>query len=112
MPAGALESALLDGLAGFAGTLVDPLVLAPVAAAGIVIASPLRARLAAAAIGLAHGLWELATATGPIEGPATLLGSLAAAALLVELVLQVVLPLARLALRCLALLGTLLDRLR
>jgi hypothetical protein len=112
MPAGSLESALLDGLAGFAGTLVDPLVLAPVLAAGTLVASPARARLAAAAVGLAHGLWELATATGPIDRPATLLGSLAAAALLVELVLQVLLPLARLALRCLALLGALLDRRR
>lgn len=112
MPAGSFDALLLDGLAGFAGALVDPLLGAGVLAAGTLLASPLRARLLAAGLGLGHGLWELATATAPLAPLATLLGALAAAVLLAELVLQVALPAARLGLRALALLATLLARLR
>lgn len=112
MASGLLEAALLDGVAGFAGALVDPFLGVAVLAVGTLVASPARARLAAAGLGLARGFWELATATAAVQPLAALLGALAAAALLVELVLQVLLPLARLGLRALTLLGALLARLR
>lgn len=96
------EAALLDVLAAFAGALTAPLLAGLVLVAGIALRPARLARLAAAALGLAHGGLELALEARPTVAPALLLGSLAAAWLMVELVLQILLPSLRLARRILA----------
>jgi|DewCreStandDraft_4_1066084.scaffolds.fasta_scaffold01879_25 hypothetical protein len=105
------DAALLDFLAGFAGALTAPSLVGLVLVASLAIGRPGLARAVAAALGVAHGGLEWVLELRPVEAVPLLLGSLAAAALVVELVLQVLLPTVRLARRALqALLGLLADR--
>ncbi len=91
------DAALLDFLAGFAGALTAPSLAGLVLVATLVIARPGRARAVAAVLGLAHGGLEWVLELRPVEAAPLLLGSLAAAALVAELILKVLLPGLRLA---------------
>lgn len=105
------DAVLLDFLAGFAGALTAPSLAGLVLVATLLIARPGLARAVAACLGLAHGGLEWVLELRPVEAVPLLLGSLAAAALVAELVLQVLLPALRLARRVLhALRGLLVDR--
>lgn len=110
--ASVLDTLLLDGLAGFAGALSDPLLAIAVLLAAVLAPRPALARLAAALLGLGHGGLDLALATAPTTPLPTLLGATAACVLMGELVLQLVLPAVRLFLRALRRVRLLLARLR
>lgn len=112
MAAMAMDAALLDFLAAFAGAFTAPSLAALVLLAGLAAGSrPRRARAAALGLGLAHGALEWALDLRPTDALPLLLGSMAAGWLLVELVLQLVLPALRLARRILqAIAGILVGR--
>lgn len=111
MPNMGPDAALLEFLAGFAGALTAPSLAGLVLLASLAIARPGLARAAAAGLGLVHGGLEWVLELRPVEPVPLLLGSLAAAWLMAELVLQVLLPALRLAQRILrALIALLVDR--
>lgn len=107
-----LDTLLLDGLAGFAGALSDPLLAIAVLLAAALAPGPSAARFAAVLLGLGHGGLGLALATAPTAPLPTLVGAIAAGGLLGELALQLVLPAVRVVGRALRRVRGLLSRLR
>jgi hypothetical protein len=94
-----VDAVLLDLLAAFAGALTAPPLAALVLVAGLAIGRAAVARAAAFALALAHGGLEWALELRPVSLVPHLLGSAAAAWVMVELVLQILRPLLRLARR-------------
>lgn len=86
-----LSSALLDGVAEFAGAFTDPLAAVPVAVLGWLLRSRTVYRLAGAALGLGLTLPAAWSAPDPAAA-AHLLGGMLGVLLQVELMLGVVLP--------------------
>lgn len=86
------SSALLDGVAEFAGAFTDPLAAVLVVALGWLLRSRTVYRLAGAALGLGLTLPAAWSAPGPAAVAAHLLGGMLGVLLQVELMLGVVLP--------------------
>jgi hypothetical protein len=111
MPAMSVEAFSLDLLAAFAGALTAPPLAGLVLLAALVIRRSGLARATALALALVHGGIEWVLELRPSALLPHLLGSVAAGWLMVELVLQILLPLLRLARRVTAALTSLLARL-
>lgn len=97
-----LDAILLDLVASFATAIANPVVWLLVLAATAGRRRVWAARVAAVSIGIAIGLLDLVLEITDRDRLPMLAGNAAAAALLGELVLQVVMPLWRFSLRCAA----------
>lgn len=95
----ATETLALEGIAGFAANLTNPFLLLLVVTAAIVLPRDGHVRLAAAALGCIAGTIELLLAAQPHNFIVIILSATLAGLLQGELMLHVVLPACRLAMR-------------
>lgn len=99
MGAAAIEALALEGIAGFAANIANPLLLLPVVLTALTCRRDAHARIAAAGLGALAGLFDLLTATEPQHLLPAMCGAILAGLLLGELMLQVILPIFRLTMR-------------